>query len=47
MVKICGTCDWRDDSGVCTNDNADVYQTGEAGNCPCWENYDLEMWGEE
>lgn len=46
MDKTCATCDWWED-GVCTNDESDVYQTGEAGNCPCWENYDLEMWGEE
>lgn len=47
MKKICGTCDWRDDNGVCNNDAAGIYQTGESNTCPLWENYDHEMYGDE
>lgn len=43
--KVCGTCQWWRD-GVCLNDEADMYQTGEANTCPCWENYELEMYGD-
>ncbi len=46
MDKTCGTCQWWDENGVCTNDDANVYQIGETGTCPCWENYDWEMWGD-
>lgn len=46
MIKTCGTCQWWDDNGVCNNDAAVVFQTGEHNNCPFWENYDEEMWGE-
>ena len=46
MIKTCGTCQWWDDKGVCNNDAAVVFQTGEHNNCPFWENYDEEMWGE-
>lgn len=46
MIKTCGTCQWRDDNGVCNNDAAVVFQTGEHNNCPFWENYDVEMWGD-
>lgn len=47
MVKTCGTCHWWDNNGVCLNDEADMYQTGETNSCPCWENYDEEFWGDE
>lgn len=47
MVKTCGTCQWWDNNGVCNNDEADMYQTGETNSCPCWENYDWEMYGAE
>ena len=46
MIKTCGTCQWWDDNGVCNNDAAVVFQTGEHNNCPFWENYDVEMWGD-
>ena len=47
MIKTCGTCQWWDDNGVCNNDSAEVFQTGEHNNCPFWENYDEEMWGDD
>ena len=47
MTKTCGTCQWWDDNGVCNNDVAGIYQTGEHATCPFWENYEEEMWGDE
>lgn len=47
MIKTCGTCQWWDDNGACNNDAAVVFQTGEHNNCPLWENYDEEMWGDD
>lgn len=43
VVKTCGTCQWWDDNGVCNNDAAGIYQTGESNACPFWKNYDEEM----
>lgn len=42
MVKTCGTCNWWDDNGVCTNDKVAICQTGENNTCPFWQE-----WGEE
>lgn len=42
MVKKCGTCNWWDDNGVCTNDEAAICQTGENNTCPFWQEWDEE-----
>ena len=38
MVKTCGTCNWWDDNGVCTNDEVAI----ESNTCPFWEEWDEE-----
>lgn len=47
MTKCCATCQWLDNTGVCNNDSSGIFQTGEYNSCPFWENYDVEMWGED
>lgn len=48
MDKTCATCQWYvEETMRCMNDRSDVFMTGPLGTCPCWENYDYDMWGEE
>lgn len=52
MVKTCSTCDWWASDPmvwVCLNGDSEHCAdfTDPDDTCPCWENYDLEMWGEE
>ena len=50
MNKICHTCDWYAPfEGVCTNGDSEHWADfmGSDDGCPCWENYDYDMYGEE
>lgn len=47
MVKTCGTCNWWDDNGVCTNDEVVICQTGETNTCPFWQEWVEESFDDE
>lgn len=50
MKRRCKTCKWYEEfMGVCLNGDSEHCAdfTDPDDTCPCWENYDLEMWGEE
>lgn len=48
MERTCQTCQDRNANGVCISvDSVYFGSRVEDGTCPFWENYDLEMWGEE
>lgn len=51
MVKTCGTCQWWDSDPMvwaCCNGDSERCAdfTSPDDTCPCWENYDWEMWGD-
>ena len=50
MTKTCTSCQWYDDfTGACCNDDSEHradFQDAE-DTCPCWENYDFEIYEEE
>lgn len=50
MTRNCGNCQWHDGStGACCNGDSRYCAdfTDDDQTCDVWENYDLEMWGEE
>ena len=52
MDKTCSTCDWWASDPmvwVCLNGDSEHCAdfTGPDDTCPCWENYDKEMFGEK
>ena len=50
LKRTCSNCDWHEDfTGACCNGDSRYCAdfTDDDQTCDVWDNYDLEMWGEE